>query len=51
MKDPTFLSELWQMIRQEKQWWLIPLVVSLAIVGAITLLSVAPAAPFIYTLF
>ena len=47
----SFLGDLWALLRREKKWWLIPLiVVLLAMAGLMTLASTA-AAPFIYTLF
>ena len=49
--DPSFLRELWWLVRTEKRWWLVPLVGSLAVVAALAILAAAPAAPFIYTLF
>ena len=46
-----FLRNVWGLLRREKKWWLIPLiVVLLAMAGLMTLASTA-AAPFIYTLF
>jgi len=33
-------------------WWLVPVIVAMALVGVLTFLaSTSPAAPFIYTLF
>ena len=47
----SFLGDLWALLRREKKWLLIPLiVVLLARAGLMTLASTA-AAPFIYTLF
>ena len=31
----SLLKEFWQFARQEKKWWLIPLVVVLLVLGAI----------------
>ena len=46
-----FHRDVWDLLRREKKWWLIPLiVVLLAMAGLMTLASTA-AAPFIYTLF
>jgi len=36
---------------QNKKWWLIPILVSLLVLGALMLLSSTAVAPFIYTLF
>lgn len=45
------IGELWDFLRHNKKWWLIPIVAVLVIVGAIILLGGTAAAPFIYTLF
>ena len=45
------LRELWDFLRQNKKWWLIPIVVSLLIFGLLIFLSGTAIAPFIYTLF
>lgn len=36
---------------EEKKWWLIPIIVSLALIATVALLLHSPAAPFIYPLF
>ena len=46
-----FFSELWSFLRENKKWWLLPIVVMLLIFGALILLSGTGLAPFIYTLF
>ncbi len=38
-------------IVENKKWWLIPIVVVLALVGLLVVLGSTGAAPFIYTLF
>ena len=48
---PGLLREFLQFIVQEKKWWMIPILLSLAIVGALVALSSSSVAPFIYTLF
>jgi hypothetical protein len=46
------LSELWAFMRVRKKWWLGPIVVVLALFGALMVLSQGSAvAPFVYTLF
>jgi hypothetical protein len=51
----SFLStigELVAMLREEKSWWLIPMVLCLALLGGLIFLGTSnAAAPFIYTLF
>lgn len=43
--------DLWQFIRENKKWWLLPILLCFALFGALLLLSGTGAAPFIYTLF
>ena len=45
------LAEFWLFIREEKKWWLTPIVLVLLLAGAVIFLSGTGAAPFIYTLF
>jgi hypothetical protein len=44
-------AELVDFLRNNKKWWLTPIVLVLLIVGALIVLSGTAAAPFIYTLF
>jgi len=45
------IGELGAFLRQNKKWWLIPIIVALLLVGALVVLGGTAAAPFIYTLF
>jgi hypothetical protein len=45
------LRDVWGFLRENKKWWLLPIIVSLAAVGALIVLAGSAAAPFIYTLF
>jgi len=45
------LRELWDLIRHNKKWWLIPVIVVLILIGVLVLLGTTAAAPFIYPLF
>ncbi len=48
----SLLGELWAFMRVRKKWWLGPIVVVLAIFGALIVFSQGSAlAPFVYTLF
>jgi hypothetical protein len=48
----SLLSELWAFMRVRKKWWLGPIVVVLALFGALIVFSQGSAiAPFVYTLF
>lgn len=49
--DVGFVQELVQFLRENKKWWLVPLIGSLLLIGLISVLAGSGAAPFIYTLF
>ena len=47
-----FLSDLWGFLRVRKKFWLLPVIVMMALFGGLVVLSHGSAiAPFIYTLF
>jgi hypothetical protein len=50
-KNPSFFSELVMFIKHNKKWYLIPVVVSILLLGILIALGSTGAAPFIYTLF
>ena len=52
-KRPQFnlLGDIWGMLRENKKFWLIPLILGLLILGLLIFLGGTTAAPFIYTLF
>jgi hypothetical protein len=48
----SFLAELWRFLRVRKKFWLLPLLLMMALFGGLVVLSQGSAvAPFIYTLF
>ena len=48
----SFLKELWRFMRVRKKFWLLPIMLMMAIFGGLIVLSQGSAvAPFIYTLF
>jgi Family of unknown function (DUF5989) len=48
----SFVAELWMFIKVRKKYWLIPVIVMLAVFGGLLILAKGSAvAPFIYTLF
>ena len=52
MAKQSLAREFLAFIRQEKKWWMIPLIVILLLVGALILFAgSSPLAPFIYPLF
>jgi hypothetical protein len=46
-----FLAELWGFLRDNKKWWLLPIVVMLLLFGLLVFLGGSGLAPFIYTIF
>ncbi|ABG50954.1 conserved hypothetical protein [Trichodesmium erythraeum IMS101] len=47
-----FLKDLWGFMRERKKYWLLPLIITLVLLGALIILSQSSViAPFIYTLF
>jgi len=47
-----FLTELWTFLRVRRKFWLIPIILMLAVFGGLVVLSKGSAVtPFIYTLF
>jgi len=49
--DGSLLAELWLFLRDNKKWWLLPILIVLLLFGLLVVLSGSGAAPFIYTLF
>tara|TARA_B100000902_G_scaffold369232_1_gene393245 strand:+ start:200 stop:349 length:150 start_codon:yes stop_codon:yes gene_type:complete len=48
----SFLFEFWQFLRVRKKYWLLPIIIILALFGGLIILSQGSAvAPFIYTIF
>ena len=50
-KKQSLFAEFAGMMKQNKKYWLIPLVVILLLFGVLVILGSSAAAPFIYTLF
>ncbi len=49
--QPGLVAEFVEFLIESKQWWLIPIVVVLLVVGLFVYLGTSVAAPFIYPLF
>jgi len=48
----NFFKEFWEFLIERKKYWLFPIIIVLALFGAIIVLSQGSAiAPFIYTIF
>ena len=50
-KQTGFVIELWLFLRDNKKWWLTPMIVVLLLFGMLVVLGGTATAPFIYTLF
>jgi hypothetical protein len=51
IQSESLVSEFWSFLAQNKNWWLLPIVIVMMFLGVLIWLSVSPVAPFIYTLF
>ena len=48
----NFIKEFWEFLKVRKKYWLLPIIIVLAIFGGLIVLSQGTAvAPFIYTIF
>jgi len=48
----SFILELWAFMRERKKYWLVPILMVMALLGgAVVLTQGSAVAPFIYTLF
>ena len=45
------LSEFWYFLGRTRKWWMVPILLSLFLAGAIIVMSGTALAPLIYTLF
>jgi len=51
-RTASLLAEFWSFMRVRKKWWLGPIVLVLALFGALVVFTQGSAlAPFVYTLF
>jgi len=50
-RSGNLFGELWSFLRENRKWWLLPLIAVLVLVGGLLVLSSTALAPFIYTLF
>lgn len=47
----SLFSELVSFLKQNKKWWLLPIILIVLLLGALVFFSATPVAPFVYTLF
>jgi hypothetical protein len=50
-KNAGFLADLFCFVKQNRKWWLLPIISVFLIVGVLLVLGGTSTAPFIYSLF
>ena len=48
---PSLLAEMWDFLKHNKKWWLVPILLMMGLFGLLIVLAGSSVAPFIYTLF
>ena len=47
-----FITDLWGFLKERKKFWLLPIILTLLVIGGLIILTSGTAiAPFIYTIF
>ena len=49
--QPSLAVELFDFLKHNKKWWLLPILLMLGLFGILMALAATGAAPFIYTMF
>lgn len=49
--QPGLAAELFDFLKHNKKWWLLPILLVLGLFGILMVLASSAAAPFIYTMF
>jgi len=50
-RETSFIGELWAMLRANRKYWLMPILIVLLLLGLLVFLGGTGVAPFIYTMF
>jgi hypothetical protein len=50
-KRESLVGEFWVFLKQNKKWWLLPILAVMLLLGLLVFLGGSGAAPFVYTLF
>ncbi len=50
-EEMSIVAEFMLFLRENKKWWLLPMIIMVLLLGALFFLGSSPVAPFIYTLF
>jgi hypothetical protein len=52
MAQTSLLRELWAFMKARRKWWLLPVILTMLLIGALIAFAQGSAlAPFIYTIF
>jgi hypothetical protein len=49
-RQPSVGEEFWHFLKDNKKWWLLPIVAALLLLGGLVVLSGSALAPFVYPL-
>ena len=49
--QPGIAAELFGFLRENKKWWLLPILLMIGVFGLLVILASTGVAPFIYTMF
>jgi Family of unknown function (DUF5989) len=50
-KQPSIAVEFYEFLRDNKKWWLLPILILIGVFGILVALASTGFAPFIYTMF
>ena len=50
-KRNTLIVELFEFLKHNKKWWLLPIAIILLVMGLLAMLSSSAISPFLYPLF
>jgi hypothetical protein len=50
-KQPGIAAEFCGFLRENKKWWLLPILLTIGLFGILVILASTGVAPFIYTMF
>jgi Family of unknown function (DUF5989) len=50
-RPSTFLGEFWRFLRENRKWWLVPIILTLLLVAVLVVAASSGAGPLMYTLF
>ncbi len=50
-KQPSIAAEFYDFLRENKKWWLLPILLIIGLLSILFILASTPIGPFIYTMF